>query len=86
MLGGPDQEVWRSSGAGEAISSLKRSGEERAAVRVEKDGVGGGEGEDVLSRKEFPECCPLIWSQPHTLSMSLSLFLSLFFFSSLSFI
>ncbi len=51
-------------------------------------GGGGGEGEDALSREEFPECCPLIWSQPHTLSMSLipTLSLSLFFFLSLSFI
>lgn len=84
-LGGLAQEVWRSSGAGEAISSPKRSGEESAAVGAEEeeDG-GGGEGEDALSRKEFPECCPLIWSQPLTLSMSLGLTPSLFF--SLSFI
>lgn len=65
-LGGPAHEVWRSSGAEEAISSLKRSKELGAAVRAEEDGGGGGggEGEDALSRKEFPECCPLIWSQP----------------------
>lgn len=31
------------------------------------------EGEDALSREECPECCPLIWSQPHTLSLSLAL-------------
>lgn len=48
-------------------------------MRAEEDG-GGGEGEDALSRKEFTECCPLIWSQPHILSMSLSLTPSLFFF------
>lgn len=45
----------------------------------EEDGDGGGgvgEGEDALSRKEFPECRPLIWSQPHTHTLSLTLFLS----------
>lgn len=43
-LGGPAQEVWRSSGAGEAISSPKRSKELRAAVRAEEKGWwwGGG--------------------------------------------
>lgn len=51
-------------GVGEAISSLMRSREERAAGRVEDDG---------LSRKEFRECCPLIWSQPRALTTSLSL-------------
>lgn len=45
-LGGLAQEVWRSSGARETISSLRQSG--------------GGEGEDALSREEFLECCPLI--------------------------
>lgn len=51
-------------GVGEAISSLMRSREERAAGRAEDDG---------LSRKEFRECCPLIWSQPRALTTSLSL-------------
>lgn len=41
-----------------------------------RNGVFGGEGEDALSREEFLECCPLIWSQPHTLSRSLTLPLS----------
>lgn len=42
-------------------------------MRAEEDGGGGGgEGEDALSREEFPECCPLIWSQAHTLSVSQS--------------
>lgn len=41
-----------------------RSREERAAGRAEDDG---------LSRKEFRECCPLIWSQPRALTTSLSL-------------
>jgi len=59
----------RSSGAGEAISFFMGSREESAAVRTVEDGA-GGEGEDALSRKEFPECCPLIWSQPHTLTVS----------------
>lgn len=40
-----------------------RSREERAAGRAEDDG---------LSRKEFRECCPLIWSQPRALTTSLS--------------
>lgn len=37
----------------------------RTAVKAAEDGP-PGEGEDALSRKEFTECCPLIWSQPHT--------------------
>lgn len=53
----------------------------RAEEEEEEEDGGGGEGEDALSREEFPECCPLIWSQPHTHSMSLTLTLSLFFFS-----
>lgn len=55
-LWGLAQEVWRSFGVRETISSLKHSG--------------GGDGEeDALSREEFLECCPLICTQPNTLSL-----------------
>lgn len=78
------RQAWRSGPGGLEVLWGRRShflpeAEQGAAVRAkEEDGGGAGEGEDALSRKEFPECCPLIWSQPHTLSVSLSPTLSFF--------
>lgn len=90
------RKAWRSSPGGLEVLRGRRSHflpEQRAAVRAkeeeeEDDGGGGGgeEGEDALSREEFSECCPLIWSQPHTLSVSHSNSLSFFFFSPLGII
>lgn len=76
--------AWRSGPGGLEVLWGRRGhflpeaepGAENSSVRAEEEGGGGGEGEDALSREEFPECCPLIWSQPHTLSTSLTLTLS----------